>query len=99
MENLVGASAPDILRFQVKRGITATYKEALNILEELEREHAAALARLQAALPESDRKLVAVADYWHSDKYDSLRRRILTTGNNAYRSVEEQMTNMIIMFK
>ena len=99
MEKSLGASAPDILRFQIKRSITNTYKEALTILEELETEHRAALARLEQALEEKDRKLVSLADYWHEDKYEVLRRRILGVGNNSYRSVEEQVNNMEIKLK
>lgn len=98
MEEKIG-SAVDILRFQVKRGITNTFKEALTILEDLETEHKAALARLEAELPAEYRALVRTVDYWHNSRREALRKRILSVGGNSYRSIEEQLDNMEVRFK
>lgn len=99
MEDIKGLSADGILKFQAKRGITNTFKEALTILEDLEREHKAALKRLEEQLPEEQRALVRVADYWHPEKREALRRRILSVGNNHWRVFEEQIANMEVKFR
>lgn len=95
MDN-VKIAAADILRFQVERNIKNTYKEALILLEELRMEHKGTLERLRDALPNEFKSLVDVADYWSPDKVDSVRKRILTAGNNANRNVQEQMDNFDI---
>lgn len=100
MENQFGGeTASEILLFQVNRGITNTYKEALRILEELQREHEEALLRLRNSLKEEDRKLVDVADYWHSGKYKFLRQRLLSCGNDGFRNIQQQADSLKIEFK
>lgn len=99
METKIEESASGILRFQAKRAITNTYKEALIILEDLKREHLAALDRLRDSLHEEDRRLVDVANYWDNGKFESIRKRILTAGNNAQRGLEQQLDIMEVRFK
>lgn len=88
--------AADILRFQVERNVKNTYKEALIVLEELRDEHEQALLRLQEALPKEYRSLIVVANYWTTVRSDSLRKRILTVGNNAARNINEQIDKLQI---
>lgn len=83
-----------ILRFQIKRGITNTYKTALEILEELKEDHAVFLAKLKDSLPEEHKSKVELANYWHDNRFQNLRGRILSVGNNSFRSIEEQLDNM-----
>lgn len=99
MESKIEESAPELLRFQVRRAVTNSYKESLLILEDLQAEHLDALKRLRESLPAEHRSLVDVANYWHSGKYGALRSRILRVSNNGIRDVESDIEKMEIIFK
>lgn len=93
------AKAKEMLRFQVKRCGTNSYKSMLTILEDIADEHDTALEKLNSMLPDEYKKYVELANYMTEDKFQSLRSKILGAGNNNIRELEQQLENFEIKFK
>jgi hypothetical protein len=89
----------DILKFQIHRNIINFYKEMLVMLEDLAEEHDTALSKLYDNLPSEYKKYVELADYFTESKFDNLRKKILSGGNNTIRNIEDQLKNFEIKIK
>ena len=85
------ASVPDnssMLKAQTRLAVTLLFKGYLVLLEDLATEHDDAMNRLEDNLPQNLKPYVAVADYWSDAKMDSMRRKILGSGNDLIREIE-----------
>ena len=89
----------EVLRFQIDRNIVVLFKTYLVMLEDLNKEHDAALGKLYNALPEQYKPFVDLADYFTDSKVDQLRSKVLGAGNDARRAVEEIIKNFNISIK
>ena len=97
MENNI--SPEQILLFGIKRNVTNLFKDYLNLLQELEREHNEALNKLVKTLPPDSQKQLYLADHFTAEKMERMRKYILSKGNDCYRSIEEQSKSYTIKFK
>lgn len=69
------------------------------ILEEINKDHSEAMGRLIDALPADQKAKVILADHLTHEKMDRMRKRILSSGNDCYRSVESLVEKLNIDFK
>jgi hypothetical protein len=97
--NVYRVDAAEALRFQVKRQVTTLFKSFLVVLEDLGLEHDEALKMLKDKLPESYKVYVELADHFTEEKEERLRSKILGTGNDCWRSIEEELKKYEIRFK
>jgi hypothetical protein len=65
------------------------YKRFLELLEDLQADHKAAMSKLKAALPSEYKNYVELADYFTDEKMKVLRKRVLDVGNDAVRAIQE----------
>lgn len=76
-----------VLRFQHERIVKNLFKRFLVMLEDLGRDHDAALGKLHDALPEQYKPFVDLADYLDEAKAEILRSKVLGAGNDALREL------------
>jgi hypothetical protein len=89
----------EVLRFQVHRVVTALFKSYLVLTEELGDQHDEALAKLKTALPEQYRGYVDLADYLTPERGALLRKKILDSGNDSLRSIDDLINQFNIELK
>lgn len=87
------------LRFQHERITKNLFKKFLIILEDLEREHNAALGKLYDSLPEQYRAFVVLADYLDEEKAIVLRKKVLDFGNDSMREFVDTLNQFDITVK
>lgn len=81
----------EALSYVLSRQITKLFKEFLFLLEKSGEEHTESLNKMFDALPEEYRKYVNLADWLTEDKAARLRKEVLQRGNDAIRSVIEEL--------
>lgn len=97
MENKPQVSIPEksvLLKAKVRLGITRLFKEYLFGLEEFVALHDEAMKKLQDELPDQYKKYVNLADYLSDVRVETLRKKILGTGNNAIRDLDETIDSL-----
>jgi hypothetical protein len=93
------ASADSVLRFQQERIIKTLFRNFLEVLEDVEEDHNAALDKLVAALPKDFQHYVDLADHLTPEKGQQLRKRVLDRGNSALRDLDTLLKGYLINFK
>lgn len=93
------ADPKEVLRFQQHRVITLLFRHFLTLLEDLGIEHDEAMAKLAAALPPEYHTYLDLADYLTPDKSKHLRKKVLDSGNDTLRSLDDILEAFIISFK
>ncbi len=93
------ADPKEVLRFQQHRVITLLFRHFLTLLEDLGLEHDEALAKLAAALPAEYHTYLDLADYLTPEKRKHLRKKVLDSGNDTLRSLDEILESFEIVFK
>ena len=82
-----GSTVKDIISFQVHRNIVNLYKKHFEIIEDLQIEHESFLSKIKKNslddLPLDD------LNYFTSERYDHIRKRILDSGNDCIREIEK----------
>lgn len=91
--------AEQIFLFGTKRGVTSLFKDFLMILESLESDHLESMGKLMDALPDEHKSKLVLANHLTPEYMDRLRKRVLSNGNDCYRSIEAQVKNLNIDFK
>ena len=91
--------AREVLRFQLHRSTIALFKSYLIILEDLGLDHDTAMSKLYDALPEQYRPYVDLADYLTEEKGKQLRSKILGTGNDTLRAIDDILKTFVVEFK
>jgi hypothetical protein len=93
------ADPKEVLRFQQHRVITLLFRHFLTVLEDLGLEHDEALAKLTAALPIEYHSFLDLADYLTPEKSQRLRKKVLDSGNDTLRSLDDILESFTINFK
>lgn len=93
------ADPKEVLRFQQHRVITLLFRHFLTLLEDLGLEHDEALAKLAAALPPEYHSFLDLADYLTPEKGQRLRKKVLDSGNDTLRSLDDVLESFTITFK
>ena len=82
-----GSTVKDIISFQVHRNIVNLYKKHFEIIEDLQIEHESFISKIKKNslddLPIDD------LNYFTSERYDHIRKRILDSGNDCIREIEK----------
>ncbi len=89
----------EVLRFQLHRLVTSLFKNYLVLVEELGDTHDDAVMKLKAALPKEYVPFVDLADYLTPERGAALRKKVLDSGNDVLRSVDELLKQFDIDFK
>jgi len=92
-----GSTVKDIISFQVHRNIVNLYKKHFEIIEDLQIEHESFISKLKNGTLEE----LSIDDinYFTSDKYDHIRKRILDSGNDCIREIEKTLDFVDITVK
>lgn len=80
----------EIFEFQLRRNVTNLFKSFLSIIEREKDNHDEAMEKLKETLPAQYKPYVDLADSFTEAKKDSLRREILTIGNDCARNLQEE---------
>lgn len=72
--------------FQIKRNVVNFYKTYLNLTSDLLKDHEILLKKIEEELGPEFAKNV---DYFDSDKYNYIRKKILDAGNEINRDIEK----------
>ena len=83
MEN--NNSTKEFVLSQIQRNIVSFYKDYIILAEELKREHSVFLKKIEKHVPE---EYIKDVDYFDSNRYNYLRKRVLDLGNELNRDLE-----------
>lgn len=86
------------LQHSCRRYTVVLFKEFLSILEQLADEHDEALAKLAVSLPTEYHAHLTLADHFTEEKAERLRRAVLQRGNDAARSIQEEIEKYDVEF-
>lgn len=84
-------SAQDSLKYVTRRQVIQLFKEFLFLMEKSQDKHIEALDKLSAALPPEQRVYVDLADWWTEEEFERMRKEILQRGNDAIRTISEEI--------
>lgn len=84
------------LAFQLNRNIVSLYKKYFEIIDDLKLEHELMLKKIEK---ESSKEFVKNIDYFSTDKYNHIRKKILDAGNDTVRDVENSFNSITITLK
>lgn len=76
----------EFVLIQIQRNIVSLYKNYIVLSEELKREHDVFLKKIENQLP---KEYINDIDYFDSERYNYLRKRILDMGNELNRDLEK----------
>lgn len=74
-----------------KQHVTVLFKEVLGMFEQLAEENDEALDKLYEALPPEYKPYVELANHYTEEKFDRIRRAVLTRGNDAHRAIADEL--------
>jgi len=86
-------NAEQIFLFTSKRSVTVLFKDFLQLLEELKEQHDESMFALMKELPEDQKHKVVLANHFTEDFMKRARKRVLSSGNDCYRNIEECVKN------
>lgn len=84
MENL---DLKEYILFHMHRNITSLFKSYIVITEDLQKEHEILLKKVEEEMGSEFAKNI---DYFDSNKYTYIRKKILDTGNEMLRDIDRQ---------
>ena len=77
----------EYILFHIRRNITSLFKSYIIITEDLQKEHEILLKKVEEKLGPDFAKNI---DYFDSNKYTYIRKKILGSGNETVRDIERQ---------
>ena len=86
------------LSFQSSREISALFKEMLNMLEDMKKDHDFHYQKLYENIPKEYHPIINAADHFTPDKVNWIRKRILDHGNESIRKLGAEIDNYSISF-
>ena len=91
-------SAKKNLYFQSSREISTLFKEMLNMLEDMKKDHDFHYQKLYDNIPEEYHPIIKTADHFTPDKVNWIRKRILDHGNESIRKLDAELDNYTVSF-
>jgi len=82
--------------FVVNRNIINLYKRYINLVEDLQKDHALFLKKVQK---ETSKEFTENIDYFDEEKYNYIRKKILDLGNEGIRDIDKFMELIDMNFK
>ena len=92
-------SAKELLRFQTYKEITYLYKRYLTIVEDLREEYKGMIQKLEENVSEENQALIRVANFLDENRFALIRKRVLDSGNEAIRAMEQQIEKFKVEFE
>ena len=86
------------LCFQSSREISALFKEMLNMLEDMKKDHDFHYQKLYEHIPKEYHDHIDMANHFTAEKVSWIRKRILDYGNSSIRNLQEELENYQISF-
>jgi len=86
----------EYIKFQYSRNITSLYKKYFEMIDDLKHEHESMLKKVSEKHSED---FVKNIDYFTSDKYNYIRKKILDAGNDAIRNIDTSFKSINISLK
>tara|TARA_R100000734_G_C3264110_1_gene61927 strand:- start:71 stop:358 length:288 start_codon:yes stop_codon:yes gene_type:complete len=86
------------LCFQSSRAISTLFKEMLNMLEDMKKDHDFHYQKLYENIPEKYHPIIKTADHFTPDKVNWIRKRILDHGNESIRKLDAELDNYTVSF-
>jgi hypothetical protein len=91
--------AHDYLGFSTAKEVKYLYKDFIETLEEIRRQHDSALFKLMGNLPEEHKGKVVQASFFDEEAYQHFRKIALDHGNDAIRAISEELNKYEVDFK
>lgn len=85
-----------LLKAKARHSINRVLKNYLLLLEDLADEHDEAMGKVVDSLPNEYKPLIIVADHFGESRFNSIRKRVLDSGNDAIRELEDAINNLRI---
>lgn len=86
----------EYLQFQISRGVISLYKKYFELIEDLHQDHQALIEKVKDQTSEDFAKNI---DYFDEKKYNYIRKKILDSGNDAIRSIENSFKSIEVRIK
>lgn len=86
----------DYLLFQYQRIIVNLYKRHLEIIEDIKQDHVVFLNKIKDNVSQEELNKL---DYFNDQKYNTIRKKILDSGNGVIRDFEKSVENLDISLK
>ena len=86
------------LCFQSSREISGLFKEMLNMLEDMKKDHDFHYQKLYDNIPKKYHPIINAADHFTPDKVNWIRKRILDHGNESIRKLDAELDNYTVSF-
>lgn len=87
-------SNAELLRAKTRLVITCVFKTYLDLLEQIADEHDEAMGKLIDALPPEHKASVHLADHFGEARFNAIRRKVLETGNNSIREINDMIDGL-----
>jgi hypothetical protein len=87
---------PTLIKAKVRHSINRLLKNYLLLLEELADEHDEAMGKVVDSIPDQYKPLIIVADHFGESRFNAIRKRVLDSGNDSIRELEEAINNLRI---
>jgi vacuolar-type H+-ATPase subunit H len=84
------------LAFQLNRNIISLYKKLFEIVEDVKQEHSTMLEKVEK---KTSKEFVESIDYLSDNKVNYIRKKILDSGNDAIRNIENNFKAVKITLK
>lgn len=86
----------EMMSFQIHRNVINLYKRYLNILEDIRKDHASLLLKVQ---DKTSKEYAESIDYFDTEKYNYYRKKVLDLGNEVFRDIEKSLEYLEIKIK
>ena len=86
------------LCFQSSREISSLFKEMLNMLEDMKKDHDFHYQKLYENIPKKYHPIINTANHFTPDKVNWIRKRILDHGNESIRKLDAELDNYTVSF-
>lgn len=86
----------EYVKFQIDRSIISLYKKYFEMIEDIHKDHVSLLEKVRDCTSEEFAKNI---DYFDSNKYNYIRKKILDSGNDAIRNIESSLKSVKITLK
>ncbi len=86
----------EYVKFQIDRGVISLYKRYFEMIEDLHKDH---LLLLEKVKEKTSEDFVKNIDYFDTNKYNYIRKKILDAGNDTIRTIDTNLKSINVTLK
>jgi hypothetical protein len=86
----------EYVKFQIDRGVISLYKRYFEMIEDLHKDH---LLLLEKVKEKTSEDFVKNIDYFDTNKYNYIRKKILDAGNDTIRTIDTNLKSVNVTLK